>query len=286
VDVLLALLAAVFFGAYSVTIRVGQRRVPDVQAGAGATVAIAVCIALGATVVAAPEPPDVAELWPFVLVGAAVPGMSTFLFQRAVQEAGASRPTVVLGTSPLLSVLIATVLLDEALDAAILAGTICIVLGTVTLARERARPAHVRLLGLVLAAVCAVLFAMRDNVVRAVLRDIDVPALHAGAASLVGAAIAVGLYLALRRERPRGAARAALRPMLPAGVALGCAYLLLVGAYDTGPVTTVAPLAGTQPLWAVLIAAVVLGRSEAVGIRLVAAAALVVIGGGLIGLSR
>jgi drug/metabolite transporter (DMT)-like permease len=286
VDVLLALLAAVFFGAYSVTIRVGQRRVPDVQAGAGATVAIAVCIALGASVVGAPQLPDVSELWPFVVLGAAVPGISTFLFQRAVQEAGASRPTVVLGTSPLLSVLIATIVLDETLDAAILAGTIFIVFGTVTLARERARPAHVRLLGLVLAGVCAVLFAMRDNVVRATLRDIDVPALHAGAASLVGAAVAVGLYLALRRDRPRGAARAALRPMLPAGVALGCAYLSLIAAYDAGPVTTVAPLAGTQPLWAVLMAAVVLGRSEAVGVRLVVAAVLVVLGGGLIGLSR
>jgi hypothetical protein len=36
----------------------------------------------------------------------------------------------------------------------------------------------------------------------------------------------------------------------------------------------------------VAIAAVVLGRSEAVGVRLVGAAALVVVGGGLIGLSR
>jgi drug/metabolite transporter (DMT)-like permease len=285
-DVVLALLAAVFFGAYSVAIRVGQRRVPDVQAGSGATVAVATCIAVAVALVAAPDPPDVSELWPFVLAGAVVPGTSTFLFQRAVQEAGASRPTIVLGTTPLLSVLIAATLLDETLDAAVLAGTILVVLGTVTLARERSRPPHVRLIGLALAGVCAVLFAMRDNVVRGVISDVDVPALHAGAASLVGAAVTTVLYLALRRERPVGAARAALRPMLPAGLALGAAYLSLVAAYDAGPVTTVAPLAGTQPLWAVLIAAVVLGRSEAVGARLVAAAALVVVGGGLIGLSR
>jgi drug/metabolite transporter (DMT)-like permease len=161
-----------------------------------------------------------------------------------------------------------------------------VVLGAVVLARERRRPEHVRLLGLVLAGVCAVLFAMRDNLVRAVVRDVDVPALHAGAASLVGAAVAVGLYLALRRDRSRGAARRALLPMLPAGAALGAAYLALVAAYDAGPVTTVAPLAGTQPLWTVVIASFVLGRSEAIGVRLVAAAALVVAGGALIGIAR
>ena len=74
--------------------------------------------------------------------------------------------------------------------------------------------------------------------------------------------------------------------MVPTGIAFASAYLVLVSAYDAGPVTTVAPLAGTQPLWTVALAAVVLGRSEAVGTRLVAAAALVVVGGGLIGLSR
>jgi drug/metabolite transporter (DMT)-like permease len=74
--------------------------------------------------------------------------------------------------------------------------------------------------------------------------------------------------------------------MLPAGLSLGVAYLALVAAYDAGPVTTVAPLVGTQPLWAVLVAPIVLRRSEAVGVRLVAAAALVVAGGGLIGAAR
>jgi drug/metabolite transporter (DMT)-like permease len=74
--------------------------------------------------------------------------------------------------------------------------------------------------------------------------------------------------------------------MLPAGAALGAAYLALVAAYDAGPVTTVAPLAGTQPLWTVVIASFVLGRSEAIGVRLVAAAALVVAGGALIGIAR
>jgi drug/metabolite transporter (DMT)-like permease len=45
-------------------------------------------------------------------------------------------------------------------------------------------------------------------------------------------------------------------------------------------------LIATESLWGVLLSAVVLGRSERVGIRLVAGAALIVSGGILIGVSR
>jgi drug/metabolite transporter (DMT)-like permease len=286
-DVLLALLAAVLFAAYSVSIRVGQRRAPDAQAGAMATLLVAALAATAVAAAASPEVPEMDELWPFAAAGVVVPGFSILLYQRSIQLAGASRPTVVIGTAPLLSVLLAAALLDEPLEAAVLAGTTLVVLGAVVLARERNRPAHVQVLGLVLAGVCAVLFASRDNAVRAFVRDVDVPSLHAGAASLVGGAAAIAVYLALAGGRGRAIqVRRSLRPMLPTGVAFASAYLALVAAYDAGPVTTVAPLAGTQPLFTVAIAAVVLGRSEAVGVRLVGAAALVVVGGGLIGVSR
>jgi len=53
-----------------------------------------------------------------------------------------------------------------------------------------------------------------------------------------------------------------------------------------GDVTVVAPLNATQSLWAVLLAAAVLGRAEAVGPRLVLAAAFVVAGGVLVGATR
>ena len=59
-----------------------------------------------------------------------------------------------------------------------------------------------------------------------------------------------------------------------------------VEAFDRGRVTVVAPLNATQSLWAVLLAALVLGRSEAIGRRLVLAAVLVVAGGVLIGATR
>jgi uncharacterized membrane protein len=129
-DVVLALLAAVLFAVYSVSIRVGQRRAPDAQAGAMATLLVAALVAVAVAGVAAPEPPDVGALWPFAAAGIVVPGVSILLYQRSIQLAGASRPTVVIGTAPLLSVLLAAALLDEPLEAAVLAGTTLVVLGS------------------------------------------------------------------------------------------------------------------------------------------------------------
>jgi drug/metabolite transporter (DMT)-like permease len=96
------------------------------------------------------------------------------------------------------------------------------------------------------------------------------------------------LYLVAARRRAAVGARvrAAAGPFVLPGVCLGLAYASLLLAFSRGPVTVVAPLNATQSLWAVAFAAAFLGRSEAIGWRLVVAAALVVAGSALIGATR
>jgi drug/metabolite transporter (DMT)-like permease len=48
----------------------------------------------------------------------------------------------------------------------------------------------------------------------------------------------------------------------------------------------VAPLIATQTLWVVLLSSLLIGRGEAIGTRLVAAAVCVVAGGALIGIGQ
>src|SRR5262249_4361536 len=57
-------------------------------------------------------------------------------------------------------------------------------------------------------------------------------------------------------------------------------------AFDRGRVSIVAPLNATQSLWAVVFAAVLIGRGEAIGRRLVVAGVLIVAGGAPIGAVR
>ena len=120
-----------------------------------------------------------AQLWAFVLVGMLVPGVSQILFVLSVRDAGPSRAAILIGTAPLISVLIALTLLDEPFHVALVAGTVLVVAGGAALTRERVRPHDFRALGVVLALICAALFAVRDNVVRWVARDQHPPPLVA-----------------------------------------------------------------------------------------------------------
>ncbi len=287
--VLFAALAGALFGALAVTVRSGLRRGADPEVGAivvaGVGLAVSAALAVPSAVL---EEMRLGDLWPFLLVGALAPGASQILFILAVRDAGPSRAAILIGTTPLLSVAIALVVLGEPFRPLLIAGTVLVVAGGAALARERERPHHFRILGVVLALACATLFAIRDNVARSAARDAHPPALVAAAVSLLAAFAVILAYLVVVR---REALRSRLRPALPAftaaGVALGLAYASLLEAFDRGRVSIVAPLNATQSLWAVLFSALLIGRrAEAIGRRLVTAGLLVVAGGALIGAVR
>lgn len=286
--VLLGLLAGALFGAMTVAVRAGLLRGGDPAVGsvviASTALGVAAVLALPSTVA---DGIAVGELWPFLLIGFFVPGCSQILFILAVRYAGPSRAAILIGTAPLGSVLLALALLDEPLRTAILAGTALIVAGGAVLAFDPGRPVGFRVLGVVLALVCAALFAVRDNAVRWSARDFDPPALQATVASLLAATIATGLYVLLtRRWTTPAVARTTVRAFLPAGLLLGFAYGALVAGFDRGDVGIVAPLNATQSLWGVFFAALLYGRTEAIGRRTVLASVLVVAGGVLIGVFR
>ena len=278
--VLLALASAVLFGATTVAMRVAFRRDALAEGGALFTVLVAIGVVLPFAVA---QGGFTTGLWPFLLAGLLGPGVSQFLFTFAVREAGAARTSVVIGTGPLFSIAIAVVLLGEPLEAALLTGAVLIVAGGFLLVSERERPDHVRVRGLVLALVATIVFASRDNLIRWLSIDTDIPSGVAALATLTAGAALMAVFVVVSRA-PLRAHDA--RVFAPAGVLFGLSYVCLFEAYYRGLVTVVSPLVATESLWGVALAAIVLGRSERVGLRLVAGAALVVAGGVLIGVFR
>lgn len=284
--VLFGVLSGAFFGALAVTVRIALRSGAEPEAGAAIAAATAFVTA-AAVALAAWSTILPGQLWAFALVGMLVPGVSQILFVLAVRDAGPARAAILIGTAPLISVLIALTLLGEPFHVALLAGTVLIVAGGAALTRERVRPHDFRALGAALALVCAALFAVRDNLVRLVARDVHPPPLVAAATSLLGAAAVLALYLVVVRRRGlAGRLRSAAAPFAPAGIALAGGYVCLLEAFSHGRVSVVAPLNATQSLWAVAFAAIALGGTEAIGSRLVVASVLIVAGGALIGVGR
>lgn len=285
---LFAALAGVSFGALTVAVRWGTRHGADPEIGAlvATTLGFAACAIVAAPSVTA-HGIDVGPLLPFLAVGLIAPGASQIVLTLAVGHAGPSRAAILMGTAPLMSILVALTLLDEPFSLMLVMGTVLIVFGGVALAGEPTRPEHFRVRGAALALVCAALFAARDNLARWVAHDAQPPPLVAAAASLLAASALSLAYLALvRHHRLRTHLPSALSAFAPAGIALALGYATLLAALNRGRVSVVSPLNATGSLWAVVLSALVIGRSEALSRRTMLAAVLIVAGGGLIGAAR
>ena len=289
-SVFFGFLAGVAFGGLNIAVMHGLRRASDVEAGSFVMMAVA----LAGTATAAGlldrygGEVEAGRLWPFLLIGAAVPGGARILVTRAVRDAGASRAGILFGVTPLVSALIAIAFFDEPFKTGLVIGTLLIVVGAIGLAWEPERPVEFKLVGLLLAVVVAVMFGIRDNVVRWTSAESETSPQVEVTVALIGATVAVGVYLVIqtRGGSPFVRARAAFIPFLPAGLLTGIGTLLLFEAFDRGRVTIVAPLAATAVLWTVVFAALFLGRSEAIGRRIVVVALLIVAGGAIIGVTR
>jgi drug/metabolite transporter (DMT)-like permease len=280
--VLLAAGAALSFGALAVTIRLSLRPPLDAETASLVTTVLAgVCcvgLAVGRGDLAGF---DWVDTWPFFVTGLFAPGISQIFFTRAVGLIGPSRTAVFVGVSPVLSAGIAVTLLDEPLHVALVLGTLLVVAGGTLLVSEPGRVGGFLSLGIGLALGAALLFGIRDNLVRWGARGSDVPGFVAASASLVSATLVIAVVVLLRPDAI-GRVRRTFRPFVLSGLVYGVSYACLYSAFDRGRVTIVAPLVATESLFAVLISIVVLRRSEKIGVRLLVAAALVVGGGALI----
>ena len=112
--VLFACVSGIFFGALNITMRRGLMRFADADAGSPVIATVGFVLVAGGAV-ASGSTFDAGDLWPFVLLGCFVPGLSQLLVVRAVQAAGASRAGILFGMAPLFSALIAIAAFGEPL---------------------------------------------------------------------------------------------------------------------------------------------------------------------------
>jgi drug/metabolite transporter, DME family len=282
--VTLALLSAVLFGGMSVALGFSMRRSRDALVGAFATAFSGFCVC---AVVALVGREWGGVLWPFFIAGVLAPGGAQLLFVLAVREAGPSRASVIAGAAPLVAVTVAILALGEPAHLPLLAGAVLIVAGGLALIAERDRPEHFRAIGLVYSFGCTILFATRDNVVRHIASDSTVaPQLAAAVTILSGTVIVFAVLVVARRSRVFGDIRREGPHFVLPGLLWGASYAFLFEAFYRSRVSIVSPLVATESLFAVLLAVLLLRRTELVSRHLVLGASLVVAGGALIGAFR
>ena len=282
--VALALVSAACFGAMPVAVRFALVP-PLVPAAVGALLMQVATFAVLCVAAAVQGGVTLDGLAPFLLAGAIAPGLSNLFITVAIREAGASRASVAFGVAPLFAVTLAVFVFGERPGAAVLVGALLIVAGGVALALEPERPRHVRTIGIAYALAGAALFALRDNLVRELSLDTDVPSMTAGAAMLAASLVVTSAFVVGRRNRVSWPLRVVARWLLP-GSFVGISYIALFEAFYRGTVSVVTPIVATEALFGVAFAALFLGRAERIGPRIVLGAALVVTGGALIAVFR
>ncbi len=279
--VALSLLSAMLFGGMSIALGFAVRRSRDAEIGAFVT---AFCGFLVCALVAAIGREWGGDLLPFVLAGLLAPGGSQLLFVLAVREAGPARASVIAGAAPLVAVTIAVIALDEPVRAPLLVGAVLIVAGGLALIAERERPESFRAIGLTFSFACTIFFATRDNLVRRLASDTDVaPQLAAATTILSGTAVILAYVAVTRRGRLVADLRRSAAPFALPGLLWGASYASLFEAFYRARVSIVSPLVATESLFSVLLAVLLLRRTELVGRHLALGALLVVAGGALIG---
>ena len=278
--VFLALVSAALFGAMPVAVRfaLGPPLVPAAVGALFMQIATFAVLCVAAVVQGGITPSGVA---PFLVAGAVAPGLSNVFITLGIREAGSSRASVAFGAAPLFAVTIAVVAFDERPDAAVLVGALLIVCGGIALAFEPERPQHVRRLGIAFALLGAALFALRDNLVRHLSLDSDVPSMTAGAVMLAASLVVTSAIVAGARQRVAWPKAVVARWLVP-GAFVGFSYIALFEAFYRGTVSVVSPIVATESLFGVAFSALFLGHSEGIGRRVVAGALLVVSGAVLI----
>jgi drug/metabolite transporter (DMT)-like permease len=224
----------------------------------------------------------------FFVIGTIVPGFAQLTFYAAIRMAGPSRSAIMLGTVPVWSVALATIFLNEHWSVSVVVGTILAVMGSVLLATEGTTKTSVSRLGLVLAALTALQFAIRDVLARSVTQESNLDSFAAAAVTLgVGAVVLIGVAVGTAgpREFSKNLRRSMPAVLIP-GIAIGIAMPALLAAFERSRVVIVSPLLGaTQTVGAVLLSGLLIGGTET-DKRVVIAVIVTLAGGTLIGVTR
>ena len=246
--------------------------------GATVGVTIAAIVSLILALISGSSLPDSEVLWKFAIVGIIAPGSSQGLFVSSIGSIGPARTSILIGTSPVFSVLLAVIFLDESWKTTIMIGTLLTVVGSALISWEKG--IRFRQAGIVFAIATSLTFAIRDVVARHFNVGTDVSSWWSGTIVLLSASITLWIFVSIKFGPIwKTQTRKALPEFIPSGIMIGIALPLLLEALNRGAVNIVAPLAlASQNIAIVILSGWFFGSRERTT-QVIMAMVLILIGG-------
>ena len=246
--------------------------------GATVGVTIAAIVSLILALISGSSLPDSEVLWKFAIVGIIAPGSSQGLFVSSIGSIGPARTSILIGTSPVFSVLLAVIFLDESWKTTIMIGTLLTVVGSALISWEKG--IRFRQAGIVFAIATSLTFAIRDVVARHFNVGTDVSSWWSGTIVLLSASITLWIFVSIKFGPIwKTQTRKALPEFIPSGIMIGIALPLLLEALNKGAVNIVAPLAlASQNIAIVILSGWFFGSRERTR-QVIVAMILIFVGG-------
>ena len=246
--------------------------------GATVGVTIAAIVSLILALISGSTLPDSDVLWKFAIVGIIAPGSSQGLFVSSIGSIGPARTSILIGTSPVFSVLLAVIFLDESWKTTIMIGTLLTVMGSALISWEKG--IRFRQIGIVFAIATSLTFAIRDVVARHFNVGTDVSSWWSGTIVLLSASITLWIFVSIKFGPIwKTQTRKALPEFIPSGIMIGIALPLLLEALNKGAVNIVAPLAlASQNIAIVILSGWFFGSRERTR-QVIVAMILIFVGG-------
>jgi drug/metabolite transporter (DMT)-like permease len=278
--IVLSLTSAALLGAGAVIARVGIRYA-SARTGASISVPITtVCFWLLAPLSLRLDHASLAAAAMFATIGLFFPASVTLLNFESARRLGPSIASALGTSTALFSAILAVALLHERPSIGMLAGTLVIASGVASMTLRKPEHSSFRAAWLALPIAAALIRASAQIATKHALTLWASPF----AASLLSYSVSAAVLFSTRPAQitQQGETRGrAIGWFAAAGLCNGASVLAMYAALDSGPVTLVAPLATTAPLFAVAASALVL-REERIDGRLLVAIALTVIGAALL----
>ena len=246
--------------------------------GATVGVSIAAIVSLILALLSGSSFPDSEVLWKFAIVGIIAPGSSQGLFVSSIGSIGPARTSILIGTSPVFSVLLAVIFLDESWKTTIMIGTLLTVVGSALISWEKG--IQFRQIGIIFAVATSLTFGIRDVVARHFNLGTDVSSWWSGTVVLIAASITLWIFVFIKFGPIwKTQTRKALPEFIPSGIMIGIALPLLLEALNKGAVNIVAPLAlAAQNIAIVILSGWFFGSRERTR-QVIVAMILIFIGG-------
>ena len=201
------------------------------------------------------------------------------IFQYLSLDAiGVTRTAVIVGTTPVLAVLLAVTFLGEPVTVPLLAGALATAVGVMVIVYEKTLTSTTGKVYLVLPLAAALAFASRDVFGRVDMADFHHPLVIAALVPSAAFIFFSGLLL-VGPGRFRFTLRpGAMRFLVPAGVAYTLSDLFTFLALGSGQVVVVAPALHSTPLFALFLSHLFLREQERLSKRIVIGVVVVLTG--------